>query len=484
MAAINFEKLLEEAEKFVRQGQGGRAIELLAKIPPAKIPRIYKLPLADICRRSGALHLGLRILDFVVDPDSTEEKAKSKEIAGYAVLLQKIGSLSEALKLLKTADPEEAPEVFLYRAFCHFNRWDYEAALPLLKSYRELITSPYAKLIASVNIASALVSTGRWSEALHQLNENLENCESLGAHRLAGNSLEMRAQYHLQQGNLDGAALDLKTARQKIGDEKTSDQLFILKWEAVVCAHREKSTAALLEFRREAVARQHWESVRDTDFHILKIAFDENLFDRLYFGTPFEAYRARLGRELRYVPQKQKVNFGSSGGTSFDLQSGKSNPAGLVTSGDKIHKVLEILWSDFYQPAKLGTLFAALFPDEHFNAWSSPNRVHQLLRRTRRKLEEGGFPVTITENDGTYQIAAEANFELIVSREHQAVSRDEAHIAKLRVAMGTSNFSVSDAQETLQVSKATAQRLLRRGVDSGVLGMAGNGPATKYYLAA
>jgi hypothetical protein len=483
MAATNFEQLILQADHLLRGGQGQRVAELVASLQLSKIPRPYRLPMADICRRAGLIYEGLRILSFVVDADSTDGAPTSPEMAGYAALLQKNSSLNEAMQMLKQVDPSVAPESLLYRAFCHFGRWEYQESISVLESYRDLCASPYARLVACVNLASALVATENWESALIQIENNIRNAEELQARRLIGNSLEMRAQYHLHTANFQAAQADLEQALSYIGGELTSDQLFILKWRAVLASTRTGDISPLQDFKKAALDRRHFESVREADFHALKCRFDENQFRYLYFGTPFKSYRRKILKYLGAAPLPEKWSLGAGKDYSLDLQTGTTTPAHLFTPGDKIHQILSSLWRDFYQPVRLGTLFADLFPEERFNPWTSPNRVHQLLRRTRRQLESAGFPIQINDENNAYKISAAPSVQVLLAAERGPVGRDQILIRKLREALGENYFSASEAQNILQTSSATVHRLLRRGVDDGLLHSAGHGPGRRYSIA-
>lgn len=483
MMTPEFQKWLEHAESLIRDGQGHRLAELFRKVVFAKVPRNERLMMADICRRGGLIQSGLRLLSFVVNPDSTEGPATAKEIAGYAALLHKNSSLQEALKLLATVDTAKAPEALLYQAFCHFSKWDYAASLPILQAYRESCSTPYARLVANVNLAAALIAVDRWEEALLQIENNLIDAGTLNAQRLAGNSLEMRAQCHLHARDYAKAIEDLEHATQRLGTEITSDQLFILKWRAIVDAAIAEDPRPIIKFRGQAVERRHFESVREADYYLLKTKFDEKLFFHLYFGTPFASYRGKI---LEAAPSGQSVpeafSLGSpSAKQSLNLHSGDSD--GVFTPGDKIHQILAFLWRDFYQPTRLGALFAELFPDEHFNPWTSPNRIHQLLRRTRRELENHRLPVTISEVKGGYRVDAEPSLRLTVSRDHLSLDRDHSSLIQLKTALGDKHFSAKEASAILQKSGATVTRLLKRGIENGEVKKFGSGPSSRYLLA-
>ena len=66
----------------------------------------------------------------------------------------------------------------------------------------------------------------------------------------------MRAQARVYNGNYAMAHRDIDEAEAILGVEKSSDQLFILKWRAILQGIESASPAPILEFRAEALKRQ------------------------------------------------------------------------------------------------------------------------------------------------------------------------------------------------------------------------------------
>jgi len=475
---MDYRGLIQQADQYIREGQAQKTADLFAPLSYREIPRRWRLPLADIARRSGLISAGLKILSPAIVTKIAADQPTDAEKCGYAALLQKNGSVKEALKWLASVDEKNNPEANLYKAFCLFSRWEYEAAVDVLQTYVEHATGPYPRLVGRLNLAAALVTTRSMERALSEITQILKDAPQLGAPRLAYNALELRSQVHLHSGDFKEAEKDIQKAASAIGREQTSDQLFVEKWTAIITASRDKNSAPLEAFRKRAVARAHWESVREADLYLLKVKFNSSRFNHIFFGTPFPAYRQRIISELGITAPLPKSFCLKGSGPVLDISGSQSPLPEAMASGGNLHRLLLILFKDLYQPARLGTLFAELFPGEYFNPYSSPNRVHQALRRLRRATEKSGFELSIEESNGGYKVRHSCPIRLGQGQPETDTRR--LALQKLSAVTGHSAFTSSQAQAQLGLSESTALRLLRWGVSHRLLSHSGKGRATRY----
>jgi tetratricopeptide (TPR) repeat protein len=473
-------ELIQICEEEVRAGRADRVAYHLSRLNLAKLPREVRRPLANLCRRAGLLNLGLKILSPVV---RTELIAADAEKAEYAVLLQRSGSVSEALGLLKKVNPIAVPEALLFRAFCHFNRWEYAQAIPILQAYLSSALSPYQSLIGRVNLAAAQLVVGQDHEAESLLAQNLEDVRRLAAMRLEGNCRELLAQLFLRRNQTGPASLELERASQLFGSEKTLDQLFVKKWKAVLESRCDGTVDPLLQFRAQAVEFGDAESVREADLYLVQARYEDDRYQHLYFGSPLAGYRERLAREIPTAPRALTYLFGSRDpSVVLDLQTGQSSDTGL-NPGKKLHQVLAVLLRDFYRPPSLGALFAEIFPNEFFDIYSSPSRIHQLLRRTRRWIKESGFPLEIIEEAGGYRVSVTGDFAIRIADRSLAVDANTVALAKLGRFQGSS-FRAADARLILGMSATSFRRFTHWALENGHLRRIGESRATTYELCA
>lgn len=460
-------------------------IRSLTEIEIVKIPRKWRLPLATLCRRVAQIPLGLKILAPVIAPEKNGTPPSSSELAEYAALLQKFGAVDDALRLLARVDLREVPEALMYKAVCHFSRWEYGDAVPLLESYVDLAVSSYQGLVGRVNLAAALIGTLKFDDAEKLLEENIRIARESQAARLEGNCHELLTQVHLMKRDLVSASRCLEVAETLLVGPQSLDRLFTNKCRAYLTALETRSTKSLLEFRREAVSWPHAETVRETDLFTLMIEPIEELHDTLYFGTPFKGYRSRMEALLGQRQQKTQYILGAAEDPCFDIASGESPFGDSLKPGSSVHKVIGALLRDFYRPARFGSLFGQLFPNEHFDIHSSPARVHQSLRRARRWLLENRVPAEIKETNGTYklEITGAVSFRLLADREN--LGRHGLLLAQLSSAFPRGEpFTAAAACEKLEMTTSSFHRFLQPMLESGRVEKFGASTSTVYFVPA
>src|SRR5665213_926712 len=207
----SYQELIAACEADVRASQTQNVSKRLAKLNTSRVPREWRLPLANICRRAGLHSLGITLLTRGVHPQKTNpvEAASPQELAEYAVLLLRSGALSEALTTLNGVKPSQVPESLLYRGFCHFSGWDFDQAIPCLEEYLRSPLAAYAGLVGKVNLAYAYVECGMSDKAAALLEENIDFAGTHGHTRLQGNCHSLRAQLHLKNSEFDQARREL-----------------------------------------------------------------------------------------------------------------------------------------------------------------------------------------------------------------------------------------------------------------------------------
>lgn len=484
---MSYEKLIQDGESHLRAGNLQEVARQLSALKPAQVPRDWRRPLASLCRRSNLLTMGLKLLSPIVR--SADKGAllrpQATEVAEYGALLYRLGAIPEAVRLLETVDVREAPEALLYQAFCYFNQWEYAEALPLLETYLLAPLSRYARLVGCVNICAALVGTRRWEAARELLNANIAFTHHEGYWRLNSNCLELSAQVYLHQGLFDKAHKDLKEAERLLKDNQSNDLLYVHKWQAILNAHQSGSSGAIFKFAAQAARRQEWESVREADLFALKIDFDEARFEYLIFGTPFVPYREKIMHELGHKPAKASYILGGGApGRILDL-----NPAAVGQDSFKpsvgIHRVVEVLARDFYRPMSLGGFFSAMFPGEYFDIYSSPARLHQLLRRTRAWLRENEIPARIQSTKAGYRLHVDGDFGFRVPYERTRLSHYELQWKNLTAHFrGANFFTANEARTRLGLPPTSFKRLMKWAMEKSLVERRGGGSNVIYRIVA
>ncbi len=491
--ATDFKQLLEKCEEYLRAGHVGKTAQLVAHLNLSRVPREWRLPLAKVCRRAGHTSLGLKLLTAtVLSPQKKLSTVPTpQEVSEYAVLLQRNGSVDEALRILDKVDSKSVPEAELYRAFCYFNRWDYLSAIPRLEKYLAATPAGYAQLTGQVNLCAAFAMTRNHEQALALLAPAMVAAHAGGHRRLEANLLEISAQVRIQMDEPQKAENNLDRALALLDSLKVHDSVFIQKWKAVLQATRENSAAPLIALRERARSGRFFETVRETDLYSLKINFDQRVFENVLFGTPYVDYRTRVQRETGVRHLGAYTMYDGGGATSgtegapvMNLESGELDGREIIKAGGKIHQTLSVLLRDFYKPAKVGTLFTELFPGEYFDIFSSPDRIHQILKRARAWVAESGLPLDIVQDQSAYHL--EINGPVVFKIALDRAPTDWFGIQARRAAAILSrdrSISGGDLKKALGMTEAEYKRYLKWALEEGKITRVGGGRTTSYKAA-
>ncbi len=507
-----FEDLLQLCESEIRAGHSGAAAKRLAKLNTARIPRAYRLRFANFGRRTGMISFGLRVLTPIVRNSALRASlpATPSELAEYATLLQRCGAVVEAQETLSQIDVRQVPEIRLYEAFCLFNQWRYRESIPRLEEFIQNQPTPYLGLVGRVNLAAALVFIEDHVRALDLINECIATAKENGFARLHANSQELAAQLYLSRGDLLAARRCLDSAAGGSDSPQSLDQIFVKKWLAVLQAYESKDPAPLHAFRAEAVKIGQPEAIRDADFHALMVAFDKDAFHHLYFGTPFADYRESMTRRLGVEPEIESYALGSdlSSGLNFrlspkrvsepestllpifrclDILTGRLSASHQLERGFRfgghVHRMLEILSRDFYQPLTIGNLFAELHPQNHFDIFSSPTRVRKSLMRVRTFLREAKIPAEITHSRRGYKLSVTGEFSILVPKVRPIIDQNTLALEKLLRHFGFGQpFTRSEACTAIGFTEKKFRSLKASALENSRLDVYGAGPNATYYF--
>lgn len=483
-------------DQSLRQGRHGAVRQELSRLNAREAPRASLEALANVARRAGVYSLALRLLNPVCRPaQGLRRNASAGELVEYGMALVKNGSLDEALGIFRGIDGEIEPRAWLYRAFAHFPRWEYAEALPFLGKFLERVPEDsYEHRIAQVNRLAALIFVNDSGRAGPLSRSLLELTARDGQRLLQANVLELSAQLAIQGGDFQVARDRLEDARRLLGEAPVGDRLFVEKWQAVIRLTESSGLDAepLSEVRKAAKLQGHWETLRDCDFHEARHRVRPDLFSRLYHGTPHTAYRTRLLETLKrygappeyYVREADRSKVGIREAV-LDVQSAawKGGKA-LFRPGGVEHRLLLQLNRDYYKPERIGSLFAAVYPDEYFNPVSSPLRVHQAMRRLRRSLSAAKIPVRIREEAHQYfLVPRECGITSSASEIAPELRELELRFRPLQRLIGDAPVSARELSRESGLSISTVTRLLNEAREAGWVLAEGQGRSRKYRRA-
>lgn len=482
MARISKTKGTEVAEtidQFIRSGQIlqarealSRDLEALASRGLVPEPRRW----AEFCRRVGWQDRAVRLLNPIVRPlGRVKRVAEPEDVIEYSANLTFLGAVPEALDLLKEIDPVRYPKAQLFRAFAHFSRWEYCDSVPLLEAYvREPSLTEYEVLVGELNLLSALVNVAEAPLAIERSESFLRRVPEKSL--LWTNALEIRAQALMLERQFREArrALELIASNSQIAG--ASYGLFIEKWTIILDLYEagvsRKSLRALQTLAAKSLAARRWEVARDCDYHRALFSNDERLARKLWFGTPYAAYRTRIrecfGLEVEDGETYPWEPLGRAPkGCLLDVAKGRAASSARPLKRDQLpHKLLGALCSDFYRPPRVASLFAELFPGEHWHPVHSAGKTNQVVTRLRKWLASE-FPIASLRSRRHYfELSFDEPVALVVGS--RATNVPGASVFFDTIEAGEV-VSIEELQTRLGLPRRTLQRKVASAVEAGLL---------------
>ncbi len=461
-------------ENQIRGGEIEAVRNALMAPDMTRVPRAHCARLANIARRAQRPSLSLRLLLPLVRPKVKNFQSASRdELLEYAYALQRVGARHESLKMFEDLSKDDF-KAHLGSAFHHISEWNYtEALVHIDKVLGHAQISKYEVVVARVNRLACLVALGdREAERLFfQLGRSMENEGSLV---LRANILEIMAQYWIDVGNFSEARRMLGEAKELLVDSSDINRLLIEKWLVVCEALEHGSVVRLDDFRRRALALNHWETLRDLDYVRAKVDPASRWADWVFYGTPFAAFRRRL-QDVRIFSDACWVAREDRPVKKWDPWF----PGG--GEGDLMHRFTASLLRDFYRPACVGEIFSNLFPDQYFDINVSPNRIHQIASRARHWLEQEGVPARLEEAGGSYSLRWDSGLALLARRSPIRFTKVEFLFERFRQPLPVA-LTAREWAEKLACSAEKCKRLLREGSEAGLIEVQRKGQYSKYIL--
>ncbi|MCB0377883.1 MAG: hypothetical protein KDD33_05260 [Bdellovibrionales bacterium] len=476
--------LIQDLDKMIRSGQVKPALDKLVSLNYSKIPDRLRYRFANLAWRSGSPVVGLKILTPVVNSEKAQlrEDVTAEELIEYCVLLQKVGSFSEAIEKLSFIDENKYPKCLLYKSFCYFSQWRYHEAAPLLEKYIESpLISQYDRLVGSINFLAALVSIGDLDRAEKVKTKLINVTQADEYNKLRGNLYELDTQIQVRRGDLEAAKTSILRSREILSKDSSSDAIYVMKWLAIIESLQKNSQDPLIQFRARALSAKSWESLREIDLYRLQIHWEQGRFQRLIYGTPFKEYQNRALKILSHsdsLPSRVQVGRGPT----LDLYYGELDGKSIINQGKKIHQLVYFLASDLYRPQSIGAIFSSLFSEENFDIYSSPNKIHQLVDRTRKWIQKADIPMDIEESLGFYKLNISRQFSLTLDLEKSLPSKEAILWKQLSQKVHQDIVSRQDIMDALSLSLTPCQRFLQYCLTQGLLTRMGSGKNTQYQI--
>jgi len=476
--ASKHEQLMLECEESLALGKIDIAQFKIKSLNPDGLPPEKHLDLARLCRRSGLIGLGLKILS------SSRETASSSSInTEFALLLHQIGCTMEALEILNYVDADIAPEAHVAKARCHLDQYDFIKALPELRAYLEKAPSRYMTLIMRLNLAACLIQIEQFEAAIDHLNFLSEIGVQNDYPLIYAKILVLRAQIQIGQDRLDEARTILHAAERVLKNSSPAESLLIEKWNAVIDGKKSQNPTSLLEFSKKAMTWGDYEMARTADFEILKMHFNEELFNRLYFGTPFMALRNKIEELNGHKLSTRELSIGSRKAPTLDLRTTVERLANKSQKSAPPDVVLKALFSDLYAPLSLGRFFSELFPGERFQIESSPQKINQALTRAKKWLSERHLPIEIEMNELSVAARIKGPVCIYLSTGDNSSSNLTEMLYKLKSIFKEKPFTLQQCQRALDLPAPKCRNFLEKAEEAKLILRAFNANEILYSLA-
>ncbi len=483
--------LYQEIEELIKTGQSDLARKKINRFVISKIPRNRLASVADLCRRAGLPEMALKVLKPVVRPQNPNIQASPQEMAYYGQSLVSIGGGEEAIRLLNKPDViEKEVKSLLFLSFAYFSQWNYQAAIPHLEKYLQRVDEKsYTHSVGQVNYAAALIAVRDFAKAETILQPLIKYFDSQNHNVLAGNCRELLAQIYYHNDQLPQATPLLDEAKMFLGG-KQPDTLFVEKWQALIRVKKEgASSESLKELNRikiQARKRHHWETVRDLELQQSLLTHDLNLYNQVYFGTPFPRLREKIQQMSNMITKKtyiRNISETKQLNLFYDLNHIDSGDKALFKTGSLYHRLFLQLANDFYRPLRIPTLFSRLYPDEYFEPECSSQKVKMLISRLRKMIKPMGLEVLEMRGTG-YTLGASLPIGLVYREKDKALPQDPltSRWQKLLETWPDQDFRASDMVSLFNISSRSASRWLKEMVDEGTLIKLGEKKGTRYRL--
>lgn len=475
---------------LTRQGQRLRVATELENLRRRQVPAEFLPALARIANRNSAYYLALRLLyKEIHDETESQTKLPQEAYAVYANSLLNIGALEEAKRCAQKASSSH--EGKLVKAFIDFAQWNYENAIPHLQNYiLSPETSAYQKSVGHLNLAAAFVSLGHFSKARILLEKLIQVLSSdPNSKLLLGNSYELMSQIEIFESHDQAAQTLLQKAKTTLAEFPGRYLLYVKKWEAVLELSRAENkklrTGGLLDVKREARELRNWETLRDCDFHLARLTGDTELLYRVFYGTPYQAFRKRIEKVYGLkVPQTTAFSFCPTeiSETPAEICWSLNDKAQWKDCSPLHWTLVQTMVKDIYRPPRMGVIFSSLYQGEKFNPFSSPQRVRNTVLRFNQWAQKGpgGFKIHIEKGD--FFLAGPPGLGISINQIQRRQPIWKIQMQHFRQVYGGKSFSSQDLAQHLKISRRTATALLKKALSSKMVSQIGSGSQTRYLF--
>lgn len=486
---INESQLLTKLDLLTKQGRRQIVLRELLMVLKEKPNKAFLPKLARIANRNQAYVLALRILHNIIREDREGiQSAPPEALNIYASSLLAIGALEESQEILGRI--KNSTDALLTQAFIYFAQWSYEKSIPVLTRYiNSTQITPYQNHVGRINLLAALIAVGDLDSAEKLATKLNQALRQDSQHKLLlGNCCELQAQIEIDKRNYKKALFFLEEA----GEHLSEQQLYLLyvdKWKAVANLSLSPSDTQALEsliaVKKRALALKSWETLRDCDFHLARILQDHESLQRILLGTPYAHFRERAqatygiqtenSRVLKYCPSEpyskpQRIDWNLDEISDMSFINSTSLP------------LLQLLTKDIYRPPRIGVVFTCLYPTEHFNPFTSPQRVRNSLFRFNDWAKNNSISFRIKVFEGEFALVGPSGAGVLCTQTSRHLGSWQAALKFFRSQNDTKSFKAESLAKALSISQSSALRILKKALAANKVKKIEGGRNSRYIF--
>lgn len=504
--------LITAVEASLKDFRVADAQPLIRELARRKLDRGTRLKLARLAMHAQLPETAISLLKKFVSPTSKRASptAGGLEVVTYVEAMNRLGPSQEAVRLYNGFDFEAYPRAVPSYAFTCSRLWDWKSPISIMeKALRWPDVADHRHRAATMaNLAVSYLYGEPDFDHAQQLAESAielatregDHLMVLNGHLILGQALTHRKRWKQAQLVLDEG---LSLCPQ---EGSAYWKLLFRQWKEILALHLSKERAshdrALDEIEADFARLGHHANSRYCAFFRAQAVGDELALARVYFGTPYEACKAKvletLGGASDRLPAFYERMLGPGSArkkpTCFlNAFTGEHSGTGrALKPGQALQRLLEAVACDFFDPPNFLRLHEALHPGEGFDPELSHGRVAHMVWRLRSWLAEAGLPFRLVESDGRYELVSEVPAVIRIPRRDAVVSALGSFtvpadirffVERAAARFAAQWFKSSEVQALTGVSDWTARDLLKRAEREGLVVRQGRGAGTLYRLA-
>ena len=485
-------RFLDRLEEQIRTNSAPKLKDLI-KFNRNRIPRRLVARYANLLRRLGATKHALTILNPIVR--NNFGKPSTEEAIEYASCLCRLDLVDEGIALLTNILNDSRPEIYLELAIAYMTKWEYQDAIPFLLRYLKFENlTPYKVCVGEINLAASYLFTEDKDSAELILKNLLAKVKEKNFSLLWGNALELLGEVYLSRKKYDLASQCFRDCGDRLVGSDPRYQLYLERWKVIIKMLKENGSEESLNMwrsvRKQSAEIFDWNSLRELELYKAVVTNDAAMIKSLYFGVPYPGYRRRIlsiwGKPIESTEKyDRKIGRGKAlPNKVLDIKAGRDLFTGRqLKPGLAVHRLLQVLASDFYAPFLTEKIFSQVFKGQFFNPITSPLQVRQLINRLNKWFVSNKIPFSVKRSIAGYRIRADEAYIIRTPASPITRTRVDDFVSLLEHHGLVEDFSAKMVIEKLGLSRRSAIRLLSEGVTSGKIIRRGRAKSTVYEIA-